>query len=183
MNIRLPFQFPAATLIVAYDKNRGIGYQGQIPWYISEDMRFFRNITDGQLVVMGRKTFQSLSKPLKNRYVVVMTKQNLCALQSYPAYDNNVAACSSYIKLLATCFDVMYKFNKTTNFIIAGGAEIYKQWLTYPGLYAILTTEIEAEYCVDTFFPQLPEGWTGLDTTLHCQGNLKYNRTLYVKKI
>ena len=62
-------------LIAAHDQNNIIGYNNEIPWNLPEDLRRFRELTLNNIVIMGRKTFESISKPLKNRINIVITRQ------------------------------------------------------------------------------------------------------------
>ena len=61
------------SLIVAHDKNRVIGYKGDMPWHLPDDLRYFKDMTIGKPVIMGRKTFESIDKPLKGRLNIVVT--------------------------------------------------------------------------------------------------------------
>ena len=64
------------VLIVAVSENNVIGFNGKIPWFIQEDLKRFRNLTLGNSVVMGRKTFESIGKPLEKRQNIVLTERN-----------------------------------------------------------------------------------------------------------
>ena len=61
-------------IIVAYDKNRVIGNKGNLPWSIPSDLRHFKEITLGGVLIMGRKTYESIGKPLENRFTIVISK-------------------------------------------------------------------------------------------------------------
>src|ERR1051326_1739239 len=67
------------SLVVAAANNNAIGKDGQMPWHLSNDMKHFKNITWGMPVIMGRKTFESLGKPLAGRKNIVITRQNFKA--------------------------------------------------------------------------------------------------------
>ena len=76
------------SLIVAYAKNRVIGYQGKIPWDIKGEQKRFRELTTGNIVIMGRKSYEEIGKPLPNRYTIVVS-----GTKRFEA-DNCTTACS-----------------------------------------------------------------------------------------
>jgi len=80
------------ALIAAVARNRGIGYKGELPWRLPEDMRRFKQITTGHAVLMGRKTFEALGKPLPNRRNVVLTHRAIPGVETYPAIEPALAA-------------------------------------------------------------------------------------------
>ena len=121
------------TLIAAVDKMYGIGYQGQLLWNLPADMAYFRKKTLGYSVLMGRKTFDSIGKPLKDRRNFVLTRQSL----NIPGVE------------------VIHDFSKlhdSEEIMVIGGAEIYS--LCMPYAKRILLTEVDAELPADTFFPK-----------------------------
>jgi len=147
------------SLIVAVCKNNGIGYQEKLPWSIKEDMNHFYKTTVGNgnnAVVMGRKTWNSLSKkPLKNRFNIVLTRneneiKNINSLN----YDNVIALKS--INELLNCCSPDYD-----NIWIIGGSQIYNEFL-YKYDYLIdlcVITYIDKVFECDTFFPTLGNIW------------------------
>lgn len=143
-------------LIVAYQDapwcgdHRGIGKDGKMPWVkINEDMKRFRDITMGCRVVMGRKTFESIGKPLDGRLNVVISRQKLNLTDKY---DNVVV----YDNLREAVLDGSEGPQRT---VVIGGEKIYSECLTEPELYrnlqTVYITRLEfyiAQKC-DTFFP------------------------------
>ena len=137
-------------LIVATDKNNGIGKDGKLPWKLSKDMDFFMNTTmetnefDRQnMVVMGRKTWDSIPKkfrPLQNRVNAVISHD-----PDYPADGATV-----YTSLGAAIRKAELTDEIESIFII-GGAKIYE--IAIDIAHGIYKTEIEAEYDCDTYFP------------------------------
>jgi dihydrofolate reductase len=121
------------TLIAAVDKMYGIGFQGQLLWNLPADMAYFRKKTIGYSVLMGRKTFESIGKPLKDRRNFVLTRQNL----NIPGVE--------VIHDLSEILDL-------GEMMILGGAEIYT--LCMPYAKRILLTEVDAKLTADTFFPK-----------------------------
>ena len=128
--------------IVAVDKDWGIGYQGQLLEYLPPDMKYFKDITSGSAVIMGRKTWDSLpKKPLPNRLnIVISNKKNVIL--------NKETIRMSLDDLLLIINDIQY------DLFIIGGGEIYKQLLPYCD--RVYVTLIEKSHDnVDTYFPNL----------------------------
>ena len=128
--------------IVAVDNNWGIGYQGQLLEYLPPDMKYFKDITSGSAVVMGRKTWDSLpKKPLPNRLnIVISNKKNVIS--------NKETIRMSLDDLLLIINDIQY------DLFIIGGGEIYKQLLPYCD--RVYVTLIEKSHDnVDTYFLNL----------------------------
>jgi len=105
--------------IAAVSKNDAIGKGGKLPWHYSSDMKFFRETTTGHAVVMGRKTWLTLGKPLKNRLNIVLSR------------DSNIEPQESLVVLQD--IDSVLSFSKslTTNLFVIGGAQIYAAFLPY----------------------------------------------------
>ena len=131
------------TAIVAADQNWGIGYQNRLLFRIKEDQRFFRETTEGGVVVMGRKTFQSLpkQKPLKNRINIVLSKD--------PAFHPEGAF---VVNGEETLFEKLSAYKKESVFLI-GGEQVYKAFLSECDL--ALVTRVEAIKEADAYFPDL----------------------------
>ncbi|RJE90198.1 dihydrofolate reductase [Paenibacillus sp. 1011MAR3C5] len=129
------------TLIAAMDRNRAIGVRNELPWRLPEDMAYFRRMTTGKTVLMGRKTFESLGRPLPNRRNVVLTRQT----------DLHLDGCEVIHRLE----DAIRTFGEEELMII-GGAEIYA--LALPHADRILLTEVEMEVDdADAYFPAFDE--------------------------
>lgn len=131
------------NLIVAVDKNWGIGYQNKLLVSIPEDMKFFRSETSGKVVVMGRKTLESFPNglPLKNRTNIVLTKN--------PNYQvKGAVVCHSVEEILKEL-----KKYPTEDVYVIGGDSIYKQFLPYCNVAHV--TRIDHAYEADAFFPDI----------------------------
>ena len=122
------------ALIAAVARNRGIGYKGELPWRLPEDMRRFKQMTTGHAVLMGRKTFEALGKPLPNRRNVVLTHRALPGIETYAAIDAALAALA----------------NEQRVFVIGGG-EIYAQLLDNAD--ELYLTHVHRDVTADAFFP------------------------------
>lgn len=126
------------NLIVAIADNLAIGRNNQLLWHISEDLKYFKSITTGKTVIMGRKTFESIGKPLPNRRNIIISRsmQGVEGIEIYPSIEKALSA------------------SQNEDVFIIGGGEIYRQTLPLADkLYLTLVhTTIED---ADTFFPKI----------------------------
>ena len=128
------------VLIVAAAENNAIGKDNKMLWHLPNDFKYFKQNTIGYSVIMGRKTFESIEKPLPERRNIVLTRDI-----QYRNPDVDVA--NSINEVLTYCRDERKIF-------VIGGAEIYKQVL--PITHQVLLTRVHAEIDGDAFFPELP---------------------------
>jgi len=121
--------------IAAMSENRVIGNGNKIPWHLPEDFKWFKKMTTGQIIVMGRKTFESIGKPLPNRTTIVLSRTNF----QYPG-----------VQTISDLGQLDMK-NETREVFICGGAQIYEQTLSLcSDLYLTLVKrKVEGE----AFFP------------------------------
>ena len=135
------------SLVAAVDSKNGIGLNGKMPWgHIKEDMEFFRGLTTGSTVIMGRVTFESLgNKPLPNRKNIVISSEANVAY--YFKYNNLFYESSLENALLRL-------LNEEQIFII-GGESIYEKAIDYAD--RIFFTHIDKDYNCDRFFPNVDE--------------------------
>ncbi|HEX9208170.1 MAG TPA: dihydrofolate reductase [Steroidobacteraceae bacterium] len=133
---------PRVTLIVATDERGAIGRDGQLPWRLPEDLRRFKALTLGKPVVMGRRTWDSIGRPLPGRHNIVVTRQAGLALPG-------ATVAGSLAEALAAAGDV-------PEVCVIGGAEIYR--LALPLADTVHLTRVHATVAADTFFPPL-EPW------------------------
>jgi dihydrofolate reductase len=134
------------SLVVAAAKNNTIGKDNQMPWHLPNDMKHFKNITWGMPVVMGRKTFESLGKPLAGRKNIVITRQPRWKAEGTIA-----------VKSLDDALFVA-KETDAKEVMVIGGGEIYR--MAFEKAKRIYLTRVEAEPEGDTFFPELdPKVW------------------------
>lgn len=136
------------SAIAAMAKNRVIGKNNQLPWHIPEDLKFFRESTKQKIIIMGRKTFESLPKPLPNRLHIVITRQsdyktNFCDVQVVNSLDAALELAQALIP----------KWPEEV--FIVGGAEIYKQSL--PRLDRIYLSVIDQSFEGDAYFPEFED--------------------------
>ena len=129
------------SLIVAYDKNYGIGKENTLAWKLSEDLKNFKKITENNYIVMGRKTFDSIGRPLPNRKNIILTKdkkyeQDKCLIINNIQDILNFAQSKPHYEIF-----------------IIGGAQIYEQFLEHADRLYI--TEVDAQMSdLDAFFPK-----------------------------
>lgn len=137
------------TIVAAVAKNRVIGADGRLPWRIRADMRQFRALTIGHPVIMGRKTFDSLEKPLSDRTNIVVTRdRDFRADGAIVAGD--VAAALDLAKADAE------RRGKDEVFIIGGG-EIYRQIISRAD--RLIITRVDIEPLGDSVFPVVSSDW------------------------
>lgn len=126
------------SLIVAVARNRVIGEGNRLIWHISEDLKHFKTITSGHPVIMGRKTYESLGRPLPNRTNVVISRQ-----KNYQAEGCIV---------VHSLIEALLLFPAAEEVFIIGGAQIYAQALPLADRFYL--TEVDADYSGDTYFPE-----------------------------
>ncbi len=135
------------AMIVAMAQNRVIGVEGQLPWYLPEDLKFFKRTTQAKPLVMGRKTFASIGKPLPNRLNIVVTRDTQW---SHPG----VRVCHSLQDALALA-DQQATIEAAEEVMVMGGGEIYAQALDVA--QRLYITEVKVEVEGDTRFPALAD--------------------------
>ena len=136
------------SLIVAMDAERGIGKNNDLMWHLPKDMQFFKDTTQGQIVVMGRKNYDSIPekyRPLPNRQNVVLTRNT----------DFQAPNCLVFHSLQA-CLEHFQDEQERTVFIIGGG-EIYRMAMEANVLDDMYITYVHHEYDAETFFPLFRE--------------------------
>lgn len=139
--------------IAAMSSNRVIGVDNGLPWNIPEDTKFFRDMTKGHVMIMGRKTFDSFGgKPLPGRFHIVITRN-----EDYKFEDPNVEVVSNLKSALELAHMLSTKYNKKfgDEVFVIGGGEIYKQSMDV--VDRIYLTVIEKEFSGDAKFPEFSE--------------------------
>ena len=127
--------------IAAMAENRVIGCEGRIPWHLPEDFQWFKRMTLGGVVIMGRRTFESLGKPLPGRQNVVLSRR----------------ASMEGVTLVRTLEELRSRYSKREDCWIIGGAELYGQTLAdCTDLYLSL---VEGRPPGDAFFPDFEDGF------------------------
>lgn len=133
--------------ITAMAKNRVIGVNNTLPWNIPEDMKFFRTKTKGHIMIMGRKTFESLGAPLPGRFHIIITRQ-----ANYSYEHPQVKIVKSVEEAVAVAKTLLPHWPEEV--FIIGGGEIYKESLSVTN--RVYLTIIDKEFSGDAFYPELP---------------------------
>jgi dihydrofolate reductase len=131
------------TVIAAMSENAVIGDNGKLPWSIPEELRFFKKTTMGGTLVMGRKTFESIGRPLPGRKTIVVTR-------SLDWESPGV--------IVANRLETALELSGNGNVFIAGGGEVYSQALLFAN--NLLISVIKGDFKGDTYFPSIdPTVW------------------------
>ena len=141
------------SLIWAMTKNRVIGKDGQLPWDLPDEMAYFRNTTAGKPVIMGRRTFQSVNRPMPGRLNIVLSRTGFSAPGVSLAADMDTALRIAAQDPADECF-------------VIGGTALYAEAL--PRAARLYATFIDAELDGDTFFPALDfSPWRVIEQARH----------------
>ena len=139
------------TLVVATDRKGGIGINNTLPWRLPEDLAFFKRTTSGHTIIMGRKTFDSIGRPLPNRRNIVVTRNpdwQHAGAEAVLSLDEAIALAGE-----GECF-------------VIGGAQIYTSAL--PLAQRLIITEIDAEFDCDAYFPAFDKNqWLAHSREVH----------------
>ena len=156
------------TLIAAIGKNRELGYNNDLIWRIPEDLKFFRENTNGKYIVMGLNTFNSLPNLLPNRKHIVLTHKDI-------ELDSSVLIFHSIDELLSFISSV------DEEVMIIGGAMMYSQMIKYAN--KMLLTEIDDSKKCDVYFPEFDKNdWECELVSKHKYEDINYKHVLYKKK-
>lgn len=141
------------NIIVAAAENNAIGYKGQMPWHLSADLKYFKSTTMGHAVIMGRKTYESIGRPLPGRRNIVVTRD--------PLYHISVDVMSNLKP--GTSIEVYHELAEAmekapTDAFVIGGAQIYNElWTEAEHLY--ITRVHTVVDCFDAAVPAIPDGY------------------------
>jgi dihydrofolate reductase len=158
------------SIIVAMAKNRTIGVNNTLPWRCPEDLKHFKTLTMGHHMIMGRKTFDSIGKPLPGRTTVVVTRN----------YDLKIEGCTiahSLQEAISICA-------KDEEIFVVGGAELYRKAISL--VDTLYITEIQQDVEGDAHFPEFDKnGWLEISREVRSQETpqpLAYHFVTYRKK-
>lgn len=129
------------SIIVAKAKNNIIGKNNKLLWHLSDDLKRFKTLTTGHAVIMGRKTFESIGKPLPNRENIIFTT------------NPDLKIDNENVKLVHYIEDIKEYIESDENIFVIGGAMIYN--LLMPYVKVLYVTEIDKEFEGDTFFSKI----------------------------
>ncbi len=170
-NLSLPFRGTGGcilSLLVAASENNVIGKDNQLPWHLPNDLKYFKNLTWGMPILMGRKTFDSIGKALPGRKSIVITRNNNW---QYDGVEVVHSVEEAVVK--AESFGVKEVF-------VVGGAEIFKSTLHKAN--RMYLTRIHQQFDGDIFFPEIKENDWNLISTRYCEADEKnvYNHTYQI---
>jgi len=153
------------SLVVAHSRNRVIGRDGRLPWRIPGELKRFKELTMGHAVIMGRKSYEEIGKPLPGRLNIVVSSTKTFE-------GENLVTAASLEQALTLAGD--------RRIFIAGGGQIFAQMIDKVDVLYI--TEIHAHIDGDAYFPEMD--YSQYDRTLekHVDGDLPYDYVTYVKK-
>jgi len=158
-------QSPIVSLVVAMARNRVIGRNNALPWRLSEDLKRFKAITMGKPILMGRKTFESIGKPLPGRANLVLTRD-----RSWQATG---------VLTVSSVDEAIERSRRAPELAVIGGAEVYQ--LALPSTTIIYLTRVEADVEGDTRFPELdPREWAEDVVSTHSADEKNQYPTTYL---
>ena len=139
------------NLIVAVDAQLGIGVNNTLPWHLKEDLAHFKRVTTGHPIIMGRKTFDSIGRPLPNRRNIVITRNHAWKHEGVE---------------VASSLDAALKLVDGVPSYIIGGAQIFIEAL--PRAERLVVTHLDKTFHCDTFFPAIdPSLWQAVEREQH----------------
>ena len=153
------------ALIVAYAKNKVIGNKGCIPWKIKGEQKRFRELTTGNIVIMGRKSYEEIGRPLPNRTTIVVSNTKRFE-------DINLLTAKSLREAIELAGD--------RDIFISGGAGIYEEALLF--VEKMYVTEIESVIEGDTYFPEFKEQDFIKEINEKVDGEIPYTYVTYIRK-
>lgn len=139
------------SLLVAASRNGVIGTNNRLPWRLPADLKRFKQLTLGHPIIMGRKTFESIGKPLPGRSNIVITRQK------------EFSACGA--KTASSLEEALQMCEKEKETFVIGGAQIFEQALPYAN--RIYLTKIDADLPGDAYFPELDQSWRIVEKDPH----------------
>lgn len=156
------------SIIVAMANNRAIGVDNKLLWHLPNDLKHFKNMTMDKPIVMGRKTFESIGRPLPGRLNVVITRDTEI-ISKYSKFDSTDLIFFSDIPKVLDYFQGSDK-----EVMIIGGGEIYKQFIDKAN--KIYLTQVDTDIEGDVYFPELEPHWQVLSQQSHSKDDKhKYN--------
>ena len=151
------------TLIAACSSNRVIGKDNTLIWNVPGDLKRFKELTYGNPILMGRKTFESIGRPLPNRTNIVLTRDRNWKHDGCLVYHH---------------IDEVIPMFRNQNLFVIGGGEIYSQLLPYA--QKIELTLIDKHFDGDSYFPELDERWIPLEEETKSSNDITYHYVTYI---
>jgi dihydrofolate reductase len=157
---------PILSLIAALARNRVIGIENRLPWHLPEDLRYFKTTTQGKPVIMGRKTYDSIGRPLPGRHNIVLTRDGCWQADGVTVVHDLDAA--------------LQAAGNVPEVFLIGGATLYAEAL--PKADRLYLTEIDADFVGDAMFPAWPhESFTLVSAETHQGKDFAYRFAVYAR--
>jgi dihydrofolate reductase len=145
------------SLIVAVSRNGVIGANNALPWHLPEDLKYFKSVTMGKPIIMGRKTYDSIGRPLPGRTNIVITRNISWSAEGVVVAQTLAQALALGEKACAA--------DGADEIVVIGGAQIYNE--TLPAAHRLYLTEVDADIEGDVFFPVINSGeWKQVEEQL-----------------
>ncbi len=144
------------TIIAAASENNALGKDNDLVWHLPDDFKRFKELTSGNYILMGRKTYESFPKPLPNRKHLIITRQKDYQVPENCFVFDSIQSVLHAFDGIQSTFDEVLEFLDKDIWIIGGG-EIYKQSMEIAD--RIELTRVHSEFEADTFFPEIGEEW------------------------
>ncbi len=157
-------------LIVAYAHDRVIGSKGRIPWRIKGEQRRFRELTTGNVVIMGRRSYDEIGHPLPNRFTIVVSRTK----------DYSAENCVT-VPTVKAAIDYALEHRPGENIYLSGGAGIYREGLPYAEKLFITEVDLDVEDG-DTFFPDFDVSKYDKSVDETFEGEIPYSYVTYTLK-
>ena len=133
------------SLIVAVSRNGAIGLNNQLPWYLPEDLKYFKSVTMGKPLIMGRKTFDSIGRPLPGRANIVLTRD--------PQWTSDGVEVVQSVEQALVAGEISCEAADVDEIMVIGGEQIYRMTLDLAD--RIYLTQVDADVEGDAFFPDI----------------------------
>lgn len=156
------------SLIVAHDKNRVIGHKNRMPWHLPGDLKYFKEKTMGKPIIMGRKTFESIGRPLPGRRNIVITRNRDYEREGIEA----ASSLDEALKLAGDAEEIM----------VIGGEQIFR--LALPMADRLYVTQINHTFEGDTYFPEYGDEWkiVSASEVFETEEGFTYQYLIYERK-
>ena len=157
------------ALIAAVGYNNELGLDNRLLWHIPEDLSFYKKMTMGKSIIMGRNTFESMPvNALKGRNPIVLSSKDIDRYADVICYNN--------IENLLRMIE-----NSSDDFMVVGGAKVYKEFLPYVDVMYL--TELYKSFTADAYFPYVDfRQWDSIKIANYMDENIPYERNMYVRK-
>jgi Dihydrofolate reductase len=168
------------SIIVAIAKNNAIGRNNELLWHISDDLKYFKAVTTGHPIIMGRHTYESIGRPLPGRRNIVVTKTGNVACPDIKNKETtSFEICSNIDSIISEAK------NSQDEFFITGGGKLYAQMFEYVDKLYITHIDAVAENA-DTFFPEIDDNiWLCSSETEYFhndENNIDFKFSIYTRK-